>query len=301
MYKFGVTILLLISISPPVKAQLFHKNAVVDSVRTKFYWVNANAAASYIGQHNWSEETNSAISLLAAVNFRHRLKRSSGNAHEHSFRSEISYLNYADSTWIKGSDYLRVNLNWMSIPGKKITQTYSVYFSTQWLNSWTMIPLADQTRKSWSGGFMNPANMELSYGTTIELLKNSRLILSPATVKIQSRPRYPLNPDPDKEKDKTLFITKHSYIRTEYGFSAQVNLFEQFCDDILLLENDSRFFFNALNKQGIHLDLSNRIAIRFLKFLQLRLDTKILYDPDYSMHFQYRQEVLLGVFYEHRK
>jgi hypothetical protein len=34
--------------------------------------------------------------------------------------------------------------------------------------------------------------------------------------------------------------------------------------------------------------------------MQLRLDTKILFDPDYSTKLQFRQEVLLGVFYQHQ-
>jgi hypothetical protein len=66
-------------------------------------------------------------------------------------------------------------------------------------------------------------------------------------------------------------------------------------------ENNTRFFVNALNNTGIHFECSNRIVLHFLKYLQLRLDTRLNYNPDQSTHLQYRQEVVLGVFYQQRK
>ena len=78
----------------------------------------------------------------------------------------------------------------------------------------------------------------------------------------------------------------------------QLNVYEELYQKIILVENDSRLFFNALNRTAINFDFNNRIAIRFLKYLQLRFDLHLIYNPDYSKNLQYRQEVLLGVFYE---
>lgn len=43
------------------------------------------------------------------------------------------------------------------------------------------------------------------------------------------------------------------------------------------------------------------VIVKLWKYLQLRLDTRLAYNPLFTYDMQFRQEVLLGFFYEHRK
>jgi len=47
--------------------------------------------------------------------------------------------------------------------------------------------------------------------------------------------------------------------------------------------------------------VSNRLSIRFLKVFQLRIESGLCYQPEQSKQLQYKQEVLLGIFYDYRK
>jgi hypothetical protein len=260
--------------------------------------VNGTLSASYVDQHNWEENTRSSISILGSCDLRYHFARNSGWEGHHSLRTEISYVRYYDSIWTKNSDYVKLQMQWIEPKGKKLTHSYSVYFGTQWLNSTQSIKTETGYKKVWAGGIFNPATLEINYGVNKDLWKNSRLSIAFASVKLTTRPRkaYEFN----IVADPSLFVTKHSYIRSEYGFSAQLELYEEIFEKVLLFENNSRFFFNGLNRKAVNLDFNNRIAIRFLKVMQLRFDTGLIYDPEYSTRIQYRQEVLLGVFFENR-
>ena len=189
----------------------------------------------------------------------------SGNGHSHTLLTEVSYLRMSDSAWIKSSDYIKLDLQWNGGSKKYFKHNYGIYFATQWLNSWKQKLTDAGYRKIWNGNFLNPADLQLAYGVSGAFLKNSRITLSYATVRINSSPRSVSSPDENREADKSLFITTHSYIRTEYGFSAIVNMFEPLYGDVVRLENNSHIFFNALNKTGLQLDFNNRIIICFLK------------------------------------
>lgn len=60
------------------------------------------------------------------------------------------------------------------------------------------------------------------------------------------------------------------------------------------------FHINRVSKDQVNCDFQNKITIKFLKFMQFRIDTHIIYDPLYSYKLQYQQEFLLGFFYEKR-
>lgn len=269
-----------------------------DSITYNRLTINGELSASYIDQRNWDLENHSMVSFLGAIDLRQRLTRKSGWEHCHSFHTEISYMRYADSIWLKSSDYARLRLQWNDKSNKKFQYSYAVFFSTQWLNNYTNTQTETGIHRDWSGGIFNPATLELAYGFNKNLWKSSSINIAFVTAKFNTRPRNSEFPDSTREQDQSLFITKHSYVKSAYGFSAQLNVYEELYQKIILVENDSRLFFNALNRTAINFDFNNRIAIRFLKYLQLRFDLHLIYNPDYSKNLQYRQEVLLGVFYE---
>lgn len=141
---------------------------------------------------------------------------------------------------------------------------------------------------------MNPFTFDCSYDFTRPLLKNSRLLLSLATISVTGTPvkRY------YGREEEIMIRTTNSYIRSRYGCSLQLILDEAFRNKTILLDHQSNLVANSLSAEGIRLDIQNRISFKLFRYLQLRFDTRLLYDPSFSYKMQYRQEVLLGIFYD---
>lgn len=299
IYRFSLITLLLCIISIDAYSYVQDTSEKKDSIVSRFLLFNGSASASYSDQHNWDTDTRSSVSLSGNFQYRHRLKKFTGWGHDHCILSELSYHNLSDSTWIKGNDFLKINLNWKWDAGKKWLQSCRVYFTTQWMNSYSQ-NFENTGSKRWQSGFGNPLTLEAGYGISGYFWKNSDLSVQFATARINARPRLNYDKRNENEIDNSLLVLPHSYIRSEYGFSAWLNIREVYWNESIIWENTSGLFFNALNRTSLNLDISNRFAYRFLKFMQVRFDTRILYDPAISYRMQYRQEILLGVFYEFR-
>lgn len=148
--------------------------------------------------------------------------------------------------------------------------------------------------KTWTGGFMNPINLDATYDFSHSFGKNSRLILSPATISVNASPCH----QEDTDVTDALMKTQHSYIRSRYGCSLHLSIYESIREDNILIDNRSSFILNSISLSGITLSIQNRIAIKLLRYLQLRLDTGIQYDPLLSYKMQFRQEILLGMLFQ---
>lgn len=65
--------------------------------------------------------------------------------------------------------------------------------------------------------------------------------------------------------------------------------------------NNSRFFGNGLDQDHVNFQFSNMVIVKLWKYLQLRLDTRLAYNPMLNYKMQFRQEALIGFFYERNK
>lgn len=260
-------------------------------------WFSGSVTAAYAQEDNGDDRHYSTLSFQALTDLLYRGKTNNNYSFQHAFKSELSYLHFIDSIWIINSDYFKLQLQWNKNSEKKWETTWMLYVSSRWLNKWDKKTIDGEEKKKWQEGFFNPARVEFSYGWNKHFWKNSNFSGSLATIKIASIPRNDFSFQPS---EKNLLTTKHSYIQSEYGLSLQLQVAESYFKDLIVWRHQTRIFANALNKKGVHADVSNRIAVHFLKFMELRFDTKILFDPDYNQHLQIRQEVLLGVFYQHQ-
>lgn len=261
-------------------------------------WFSGSLSAAYAQEENGSEKNYSTLSFQGLTDLIYRGKAGNKYTFQHVFRSEISYLHFIDSIWIISSDYFKLQLQWNKTSEKKWETSHMLYVTSRWLNLWDKITIDGEVKSKWMEGFFNPARVEYSYGWNKYFWKNSSFSGSLATIKITSIPRNGLYLQPE---EKNLLITKHSYIQSEYGLSFQFMINERYFKDLLIWRNQSRVFANGFNKQGVHVDLQNRVALHFLKVMELRFDTKVFFEPDYNSHLQFRQEVLLGVFYQHQQ
>ena len=267
------------------------------------YRFKITASASYINYHNWQSYNRSAFSFLNNVDFRHRKSFPSGWSHDHFAKVELGFLYYNDSIWWKNADQIRVGLQWTEKPGKFLSHSYAVFVQTQLLKSWQFKynGKTDQQEKELKGWFMAPGLLELAYGLNWNFWERSRINVAFATCRISSKPRYNDERSEKYESDESLFKSKRRFVKTEYGFSAQLFIYKDIYPKVLLWEHQSRFFFNALNRNGLHANISNQFTLRFLKYMQFRIDTQVLYEPDLSTKWSYRQELLIGMVYEFRR
>ena len=263
------------------------------------YYFRSSVSASYINYHNWKGNKQSAFTFLSNIDFRHRKSYPSGWTHNHFAKIELGFLYFNDSIWWKNADQVRLGLQWTEKPGKYLTHSYSFFIQSQLLRSWQFNydNKNQQQIKTLKGWFMAPGVIELAYGLNWNFREVVRLNVAFATFRISSKPRLEFLNE-TLENDESLFKSKRRYIKTEYGFSAQLNINKELFPKVLLWDHQSRLFFNALNSTGVHADISNQFVLRFLKYLQFRVDTHILYEPDESKKLSYRQELLLGIVYE---
>ncbi len=264
------------------------------------YSLFSSLSASYINYHNWQGDDHSALSFLSNVDYRHYKSYVSGWSHDHLVKIELGFLRYTDSVWIKNADQFKVAMQWTEKPGKHLSHSYSFFIQSQMLKSWQFVYHDDSNKKEkeLKGWFMAPGAVELAYGLNWYFWEKCRINVAFASCRISTKPRFADYPDIKSENDESLFKSKRLYIKSEYGFSSQLYIRKELYPKVVIWDNQSRFFFNAFNRIGVHVDISNRFAIRFLKYLQFRIDTQLVYNPDFSKKLSYRQELLLGLFYE---
>ncbi|MBL7923331.1 MAG: hypothetical protein JNL88_03945 [Bacteroidia bacterium] len=268
--------------------------AGTDSLISKSRIFRADLSGSYAAEKNWWNGEQQAVQIRGLAEARFRKSKASGWKHDHFLHSQMGYTGFKDSLWIKSADIFKVQLRWMEKRGVRLTHTYSISLQSQWLNTWSWTGDV----KSWQGGFMNPSTLEAGYGFTFTFLQQSYLVLIPATLQVQVQPGKTM---PAANDERPFFTAASSRVYSRYGFSGVLQIDENFYENRLQWQHQSRLFFNNLTERQIRFDISNRVCIRFLKHLQLRLETSIQYLPEQSLRLQYRQEVLLGIFYEYRK
>lgn len=265
---------------------------ISDSLTRAKWYFRSSAAFSVTGQENWYGSSTGAISLSGSYDLKYR-KKKDNRFTEHRFRGDLGFIKPDHQPWTKSNDQLRLQFQWLKKSDARWNSSYSARLFTQWLSTWKTGPETSRSR-IWYGGFMNPFSFDFSFDFTKSLLSNSRLHVSLATLSVTAVPLKRSLPG----EESAVFITDHSLIRSRYGCSLQLMMDEKFRNNTILLDNSSFIVANAISAEGIRLDIQNRVSFRLFRHLQLRFDTRILYDPDFSMKMQYRQEVLLGIFYE---
>ena len=265
-----------------------------DSILLKKAVWRGDLSGSYVAERNYWDEQRHFLTFKGLAEARFRKKLNDGRQHEHYFHTQLGYAAYPDSIWIKDADIIKVQLRWMAKGKYGALQTWSVRFQTQWLNTWNYT----EEGREWRAGFMNPAKIELGYAYSWDFLKNSSLMINPATLQVNVQPVASTS----YQYTETPAISgKKANVYSRYGFSTVLTMDETFAEGVILLSHQSHFFCNAISPKQIQFDLYNRLCFRFLKYLQIRLETSLNYLPEQSLKLQYRQEVLLGIFYEQRK
>lgn len=254
-------------------------------------------SASYASSDNWNGQDLRNFSLQGNLLYTHDLF-AEGSGHSHQVMADLGYLKFVDSTWEKSIDMLQVNLLWNST-GRKFNSSYTVAFGTQFLP--TSFPDYDFEQDKLVdrsiGGFLNPFNLQLGYGGVYTFWGRSNINFAFATVQFSSSPKEFTAPASAKAN---VIEGKKAYYFLNYGFSFSTAIKKEFGKHVEWV-NNSRFFGNGLDRDHVNLQFNNMVIVKLWKYLQLRFDTRLAYNPLLNYKIQFRQEALIGFFYERNK
>ncbi len=265
-----------------------------DIVATSLY---GSLSASYASSSNWNGRDRRNFALVGNLLYTHD-RITPGHSHSHQLLADLGYLKFADSTWEKSLDRLQVNLLW-NRNGKKFNSSYSVAFGTQFLPSAFQEYDIEQDKlvERSVGGFLNPFNLQLGYGGVFTFWGLSNINFAFATLQMSSSPKEFTSP---AFTDANVIEGKQAYYFMNYGFSVSTAINKNFGDHVQWI-NNTRFFGNGLDRDHVNLQFNNMVIVKLWKYLQLRFDTRLAYNPMLNYKMQFRQEALIGFFYERNK
>ncbi len=254
-------------------------------------------STSYASSSNWNGQDLRNFALVGNVLYSHNLFAPT-QSHSHQLMADLGYLKFVDSTWEKSIDNLQVNLLWNNT-GRKFNSSYTVAFSTQFLPA--SFPEydfeQDKLVERSVGGFLNPFNLQLGYGGVYRFWGRSSINFAYATVQFSSSPKEFTAP---AFTDAYVIEGKRAFYFMNYGFSIATAINKNFGEHVQWV-NNTRFFGNGMDRDHVNLQLSNMVIVKLWKYLQLRFDTRLAYNPLLNYKMQFRQEALIGFFYERSK
>ncbi|MBA3284346.1 MAG: DUF3078 domain-containing protein [Nitrosopumilus sp.] len=249
----------------------------------------SNLSASYTHYKNWKYNGFSNYSFLIRENINFDTIGKTRELHIR-FNGELGYMKFTDSTWYKNSDYLDLSAELIKRTDKHLENIFTFYFNSQFLSTYeTYFNDSGYYSSRWSGGFGNPMNIDIGYGTTWKFWKTCRINLTYVTFRTSVIPE--LNPQINENNSDLIY--KKGRISSEYGLGLQTYIRKNLNKHVRW-ENYSRCFANAINREKIDVDFRNRVIIKVLRYLDLILDSRIRYTPYPPFKFQFRNELMLS-------
>lgn len=266
------------------------------AVRTNTYFYGA-LSTSYAASENWGGLDLRHHAFSGNLLYRHAAA-GNGRSHLHVVMADLGYLKFVDSTWVKHLDRLQVALLW-SAAGRRVQRSWSMALSTQFLpTAFLEYDLAEgRMRERAVGGFLNPFTLDAGHGVVWSFWEKSSLNCAFATVRLTASPKATTAP---AFVDARTLEGDKAYYFLSYGFSLAALIDRPLGTRVQWL-NGTRFFANGIDRDHVNLSFSNLVIVKLWTYLQLRLDTRLAYDPLVSYDLQFRQEVLLGFFYERNR
>lgn len=240
---------------------------------------------------NWKDKTNFSVNIYGSLYLAYRKTRGRLKT-IHEFRSQLGYIKYIDSVWVKPTDVFYISSIWTVNSSHSINTSFSAYLKSQLTDSWKNVYLPDQKRKWLSGPFL-PASLILGYGINKTFEGNSYINCSFASLKINSRPHLPNS----NREIKNAILTEKIIYNSEYGFQLQW-LFNKKIFTLFTWENRTNFFATGFDKNTITFDFQNAISIKPVRFMKIRLEQLVIYDRLQSEKIQTRIELMIGLSFD---
>lgn len=293
------TITVAISRSDTAQTGIVPKSKTIEQEEPEFKSTSlyGSFSASYASSSNWNGQNSRNFALQGNLLYSHDLF-ANNHSHSHQFMADLGYLKFIDSTWQKSLDNVQINLLWND-NGRKFNSSYTVSFNTQFLPSsypeydFEKDKLVEQS----VGGVLNPFNLQIGYGGVFRFWGRSNINFAFATLQMSSSPKEFTSPT---YADANVIEGKKAYYFMNYGFSVSTAINKNFGEHLQWV-NNTRIFGNGLDRDHVNLRFSNMVIVKLWKYLQLRFDTRLAYNPMLNYKMQFRQEALIGFFYERNK
>jgi len=251
-------------------------------------------SSSYSTSSNWQGQDQRNFSFLGNVLYKHSAQDST-HSHAHQVLADLGYLKFVDSLWVKSVDRFQVNLLWAA-HARRFEHAYSILLNTQFLpNTTWRYDLELQRSSSTSvGGFLRPFTLEAGYGAVLRFWNTSSINFAFATLKLSGYPKEITAP---QFQDATLIQSHAMNYYMSYGLGLITAINKPIGQRLQWL-NNSRAFCNGFDKDHANFEISNMLIVKLWKYIQFRFDTRLAYNPLLNYQVQFRQEALVGVFYE---
>jgi hypothetical protein len=251
--------------------------------------INAFLATSFIINQNWEELSRNSVLLAGNININY-CKKSNGFMRVNELRSELAYLRFIDSLWIKNTDRIFLSSTWTLGTLRSLKNSFFISLKTQLTDTWT--ENGTTHNRKWRSGPLQPAVLTPGYGVNWELWQRSFLTISFASMKITSVVAGKSPPPESKLVARSGTMT----IFSEYGLNLQSSIYKPLSKK-LTWENYTTFFASGINKEVISLDMQNLLSYRPSKNFKLRIESRLLFDILQSPYLQSRTEILLGYYF----
>lgn len=278
-------------------ARIISVNTNTQPISFKSSSLYGSLSASYAASQNWGGQDLKNYAFMGNLLYRHSLFAGT-RSHMHQLMADVGYLKFVDSVWVKNMDRLQTNFLWSST-GKRFNRSYTIAFGTQFLPYTFATYDFEQSKlvERSVGGFLNPFTLDAGYGAVFTFWNTSNLNFAFATLRLNSSPK---ETTPTTFAESNTLEGRNAYYFLTYGFSVVAAVNKPFGKHVQWI-NNTRFFGNGLDRDHVNVDFSNMVIIKLWKYLQLRLDTRLAYNPLLNYNIQFRQEALIGFFYERNK
>lgn len=251
-------------------------------------------SSSYSTSSNWQGQDQRNFSFLGNVLYKHSTQDST-RSHAHQLLADLGYLKFVDSLWVKSVDRLQVNMLW-SAKARRFEHSYSILLNTQFLpnTTWRYDPELQRSTSTVVGGLLRPFTLEAGYGAMLRFWNTSSINFAFATLKLSGYPRELTAP---QFSDATLIQSRTMNYYMSYGLGL-ITAINKPIGQRLQWINNSRAFCNGFDKDHANFDISNMLIVKLWKYIQFRFDSRMAYSPMLNYQVQFRQEALIGIFYE---
>lgn len=277
--------------------QAFSSVIVADSTNACSRKLNANLSGSFLNLSNWNGESFGSVAIFSGSDY--YSSRATGSKQRiFTGKSEVGYIHIFDSLWSKQSDLFNLQFV-LKLQNRKFSQSLNALLNSQLLNSYAIVTDVKQQRlkRKWKGSFMNPSTVEMGYGLNVLFWEKSNFNIAIASARFRIDPVYENQPKPAKG---VFGKVKRGWLLFDYGFSGQLVLVKNLSND-LEWNSTGKIFFKGFNKGTIQFDVTNTMSYKFWKYIEMRADLKLVYDPLVSFKMQYRNELLFGFVFKYSK
>lgn len=249
-----------------------------------------SCAGSCSFYNNWEQQN--AYQFVLATNNRIGYDSVGAKLECHfAVQADLAFAKNGKPGWEKTSDLFDLHLEWMKSNAALVRNTLNIHFTTQFLSDYKTIA-SDSSGSSlrWAGGFCNPFLLDLAYAKSLQFWTTCRINILLVDLHTSLQPLS----GSDEIPAQAFVCNKNAALISAFGVGLDGTIQKQILPRIRW-ENTVVLFLNAIHPGSIRFDFNNRIFFRLFRFLNLSINSALLYQPQTPYQMQFKSEILLNL------